>query len=241
MLELKLGTGDVIDQGDITSWPTEEIDALRQARQLLIGGRIRHLQMIQTTLRQTGESGLGQIAHVEIRVQPEAEGHRLIAAVVNRGADLEGHGHRPHLHVHHKGKGIGRKGVVGAAQAEAHAALVIQQLQLPGEIAGKTMLLEGVINTIHLKQIAGKIAADREQNWNAPANAFGRVGVTLLVEIEHLTLTTAPFTDDAAPFGNDPQTIAGLGMDILPMGIGSGLLGEGHGHPLGRAESGLLS
>ena len=174
-------------------------------------------------------------------MKPEAEGHRLIAAVVNRGADLEGHGHRPHLHLHHKGKGIGRKGVVGAAQAETHAALVIQQLQLPGEIASKTMLFEGVINTFHLQQVTREIAADREQNWNAPANAFGRVGVTLLVEIEHLTLTTAPFTDDAAPFWNDPQTIAGLRMDILPMGIGSGLLGEGHGHPLGRAESGLLS
>ena len=103
------------------------------------------------------------------------------------------------------------------------------------------MLFEGVINTIHLQQITGKIAADREQDGDAPANAFGRVGVTLLVEIEHLTLTTAPFADDAAPFGNDPQTITGLGMDILPMGIGSGLLGEGHGHPLGRAESGLPS
>ena len=232
MLQLELSTTDVVDQRDITSGPAKEINALRQARQLTIGGSIRHLQVIQTTLRQTGEPGLAQIADIEIRVQPEAEGHRLIAAVVNRGADLEGHGHRSHLHLHQESEGIGREGLVRAAQAETHTALIIQQLQLPGEIASKAVLFEGVINAIHLQQITGEIAADRKQNRDPSTDAFGRVGITLLVEIEHLTLPTTPLADDAAPLWNDPQTISDFRMDVLPMGIGSGLLGESHGHPL---------
>ena len=74
MLQLKLSTADVIDQRDSTGRSAEKINALRQTRQLLIGRSIRHLQVIQTTVRQTGESGLGQVADIEVRMQSKLKG-----------------------------------------------------------------------------------------------------------------------------------------------------------------------
>ena len=196
--------------------------------------------MIEAALRQTGEPGLSQVTHVEIRMQPEAEGHRRSAAVVDGGADLQSTVNWPHVHLHQKGEGISLEGFIGAGEAETNPALVVKQLQCPGKIPGKAVLLERVVDPIDREHVAGKIAADRKQHRNTAADAVRRIGITLLIEIKHLALTATPLADDSSPLRDDPQPVTAGGVHILPVGIGSGLLGEGHRHPPRCGKSGLI-
>ena len=193
--------------------------------------------MVEAALRQTREPGLGQIAHVEVGVQAETERHGGITAVVHRGGDLQGRGHRAQLHLQTEGEGIGLQRFVGAGEAEAHTALILEQLKLPGKIPGEAVLLEGMVDAIHRQHISGQVSADRKQHRNAAANAFARIGVTVLVEIQDLPPPARPTTHQTTPLGNDSQPITAAGMHEVPVGVGGRLLGEGHGHPPMRGGS----
>ena len=89
MLQLQLRPADVIDQGDRPLGLTEKVDPIGESLQLRLGGSRCHLQVIQTTVRQTGQACAGEVAHRKIRMQPKTERHRLRTVVFDRGPDLQ--------------------------------------------------------------------------------------------------------------------------------------------------------
>ena len=163
MLQLQARAGGCIHKSHGPGRTGEEVDAIGQTTQLRRRLGIRHLQMVQAARSKTLELGLGQIGHIEIRVQPEAEGHGLatsLGGVEDRGHNLQRRRHWAHVHLHAEGEGIGRPGVGGVDQAEPHTALVLEQFKRPGEIAGKAMLLEGVRPTGQGQAVVRQVAAD---------------------------------------------------------------------------------
>ena len=87
------------------------------------------------------------------------------------------------------------------------------------------MLLEGVVDAIHRQHISGQVAADRKQDWNATANAFAGIGVTVLVEIQNLPSCANPPADLTTPLGDDSQLVTTAGMREVPVDVGGRLLG----------------
>ena len=69
------------------------------------------------------------------------------------------------------------------------------------------MLLQGMIHSIHGQHITGQVAADREQYGDSTANAFGWIGVALLIEVQHFAVAAFPFADDSAALRNDAEPI----------------------------------
>ena len=217
MLQLQPHTTGVVDQGDRTSGTAEEIDTLRQPGELIGRDGIRHLEVVETALRQARETCLGQIAHIEVGMQPKTEGHGGIAAVLNGGGDLQRIRDRPQLHFHPEGKGIGRQGGLAAGQTQPHPVLIVKQLQLPGKIASEPMLFERVVDAIYREHIPRQIPTDGKQHRNATANALGGVGVALLIEVQQLPSATTPTADQSPTFGDDPQLISAGGMHEVPV------------------------
>ena len=115
MLELKLGSRRIVDQGDRPSWPTQKVHAVWQPFQLGRRLRIGHLQMIQAAVCQTCQAGLGQVADVEVRMQTKAEGHLRGTAVLDGGGDLQRPRRWTHIHHNQKCKGVGLQRFLGAA------------------------------------------------------------------------------------------------------------------------------
>ena len=77
MLKLQPGACMLIKERHGSGRMRQEIDPLIKSIQLLGRLRLGHLQMVEATTRQTFHCRTRKITHIEVRMKPEAEGHRL--------------------------------------------------------------------------------------------------------------------------------------------------------------------
>ena len=136
------------------------------------------------------------------------------------GDDLQGTVQGADGHAHLKVEGVGRQRLRTGLQRELNPALIVEQGNAPGQVAGEPVLLEGDIATGQRQPVAGQVAANGEQHGDATANALAGIREALLVEIENLALVAAPLRHQAATLGHHPQAIATGGVHKLPVGIG---------------------
>lgn len=99
-----------------------------------------------------------------------------------------------------KGEGeVERKGILGqgrfaAGEGEGEAGGFGDGLfgGLPGEIAGKTVLLEVIGLAVEVVLVVRQIAADGKQNGNAPAHREAWVGEAIAVKVENILTLNLP-------------------------------------------------
>ena len=166
-------------------------------------------------------------------MQAQTEGHAVWAAILHPDRDRQGLTEGTHFHLNQKGKGIHSAGELVIRKAEQNPRLICKQLQLPGQVPGKAMLLELELASWKRQKISGKVATDGEQHGDATANTLGRVLKPLAIEIEQLTTSTDPLRHQPATFRHNPEAISTVWMHKLPMGIRRLVLCEGHHHQCG--------
>ena len=153
----------------------------------------------------------------------------MVAPVLDSGADVQHPSRQPDLHGQAEGEGVGRQGLGGVRELEHQAAPIGKGLELPGQLAGKTMLAQVEIALGQGQAVIGQATGDRKQHREATPHRLTGIEKARFIEIHQLVAATTPTADQATPFGHHPQQITAGRIAELPMGIGGLTLLEGHG------------
>ena len=227
-LEFEAGSGGLIHQPHHIRGPHQQVDATGQLLELLRRGCFLHGEVVEALGWQPLEAHALQAGEVEVRVQPEAERHRVVAPVFHDGGDLQRPGCQSYLHGEQEPERVSLESLVVFAQLQLHTRSIRQGFQAPGQLARKAVLAE-VEHTLGQGQlVVRQTSGDREEHRETTPNRLGWVEEALQIEVNNLVASATPAADQPPALGHDPQQIAAVRITELPVGIGSVTLNQRH-------------